>query len=533
MAQQPMSMDSDIDSGTRASTVGSSSLLRRYWPIAGILLVASWVRFGTSRDLWIDEMTSIIQATAPNLADVVGNAPVMHPPLYHMSLHLWMSVFGSGPLAVRSLSIVVGVLAVAAVYVLGVRFLGRNQGTIAAFIAAIAPFHVWYSQEVRMYVFVLLFATLSMYFFLRLLDGDRRTAIWVAYIVATILTIYSHYSGLILLLLEVSFAVFIWLTRRGSDNKAPASKSRSIRWVIIGLVLIAPLAALFFTKFLGSSLHEFIAQNSFPVTMGTLSEVLVGYHTIDVQLKQSAAWSLALYIAPLAMLGSRQLMSIRTQFLVWVVVGTVVLVYLASEIIHPLLMHPRFFSPGFPALVLLLATALTSKHDKIRKIPFAIVIGVLVIATYDQGTNLENRMRYQNVAALQYVADAYQPGDVVILTPPYADRIFDYYDVDGLDAPIQVPTLPGLGEEEFDVKEEIERSIKDKQRVFYIYTFDNLDPRIPPVVIDAKEILRKEYPLESSADFNNIEIRCYSRGIECPPSIRVGDNQATSDLGPT
>ena len=56
----------------------------------------------TRSPLWLDEALSVNIAKLP-----IGQIPAAlrhdgHPPLYYVLLHVWMSVLGSGDVAVRS-----------------------------------------------------------------------------------------------------------------------------------------------------------------------------------------------------------------------------------------------------------------------------------------------------------------------------------------------------------------------------------------------------------------------------------------------
>src|SRR5690348_16241867 len=72
--------------------------------VAGAVVTGLVLRFWTSSHLWLDEALSVDIARLP-----LGDIPRAlrhdgHPPLYYFLLHGWMSVFGEGDTAVRSLS---------------------------------------------------------------------------------------------------------------------------------------------------------------------------------------------------------------------------------------------------------------------------------------------------------------------------------------------------------------------------------------------------------------------------------------------
>ncbi len=97
-----------------------------------IILLAFGLRLAAidRQDIWGDEAFSIWLSRQP-LPQVVAGGADTHPPLYPFLLYLWLRLAGSSPLAVRTLSALIGTLTVAVVYLLGCRVpppLSREQG---------------------------------------------------------------------------------------------------------------------------------------------------------------------------------------------------------------------------------------------------------------------------------------------------------------------------------------------------------------------------------------------------------------------
>ncbi len=110
--------------------------------------------------LWWDEGYSVWFATHSLGQMAALTAEDIHPPLYYVLLHGWTWLFGTGPVALRLLSVVFGALAVPAIYLAGRQLTGsRRAALLAAGLLAINPLHVFYSQEIRMYGLVALLST--------------------------------------------------------------------------------------------------------------------------------------------------------------------------------------------------------------------------------------------------------------------------------------------------------------------------------------------------------------------------------------
>jgi mannosyltransferase len=183
-----------------------------------LLILAFGVRlYGlTYHSLWLDETVSVYLASFPPL-EILRQGMFLqepNPPFYHLLLHFWMRVFGSGEAAVRMLSALLGTLYLPPTYLLGRRLLSPRVALIATLLVAINPFLVWYSQEARMYALVATLSLWSVYCFVRAMHTPRWSW-WAAYLGVTVASLYTHFYAVLLLPAELVFLlVYAW--RRGA-----------------------------------------------------------------------------------------------------------------------------------------------------------------------------------------------------------------------------------------------------------------------------------------------------------------------------
>ncbi len=125
----------------------------RAWVLIAILLLAFGLRLYHlgAESLWYDETVSVYLAGQSLPALVAHTAGDIHPPGYYILLHTWIRLAGHSDFAVAFPSLFFGVLLVALAYRLAARFFWPEVGLLAAFLVAISPYNLWYSQEVRMY----------------------------------------------------------------------------------------------------------------------------------------------------------------------------------------------------------------------------------------------------------------------------------------------------------------------------------------------------------------------------------------------
>ncbi len=197
----------------------------RFLALAALTLLALGLRLIclTFQPLWWDEGWSLYFATTdvPNMLRLT--AVDIHPPLYYLLLHLWIGLFGSSVVAVRLLSVLIGTATVPLLYLAGRRLLGHNGGLLAAFLLTVSPFHIYYSQEVRMYGLVTLLGLAALYGALRWTwnIGHQKADIghWVLYVLTATMALYTQYYAAFLLL----GLNLIVLLRRPKSTKGPGS----------------------------------------------------------------------------------------------------------------------------------------------------------------------------------------------------------------------------------------------------------------------------------------------------------------------
>ncbi len=168
--------------------------------------------------LWWDEGWSLYFATSDPATMLQLTAVDIHPPLYYLLLHLWIGLLGSGPIAVRLLSVLIGVAAVPLIYLAGRRLFGHKTALLAALLLAISPFHIYYSQEVRMYGLVTLLGLAAFCFAGACGPTSRRGRLgswaWIGYVLAATAALYTQYYAAFLILALNVVVLFRWLRAR-------------------------------------------------------------------------------------------------------------------------------------------------------------------------------------------------------------------------------------------------------------------------------------------------------------------------------
>jgi mannosyltransferase len=212
-------------------------------PLA-ILLVAFALRLYLLADsnIWYDEGLAVWAARQSLPDSAAWTSADVHPPLYFWFLHFWRGLVGDSEFAVRWLSVAFGLLAVAVTYTLARSlFKGRGEARSVSYIAwgamallALSRFHIWWSQEARMYVLGSLLVALSLYFTVKL---RQRFTFYnaVGYLVVTVAALYTLYLLAFLLVIEGLY----WLA---TLPRTRALWRSIVAWGLLQLIALAAFA---------------------------------------------------------------------------------------------------------------------------------------------------------------------------------------------------------------------------------------------------------------------------------------------------
>lgn len=166
--------------------------------------------------MWWDELFSTVAGKLglPQVLDVSLVEDRAHPPGFLILMGL-TNLIGTTGFAARYVALCFGVATVPLLYRLGKLVGGAAVGILAAGLLTISPFHLWYSQEARMYAPLAFLATASSLLFLRMLRHPRRLEL-LAYTVVNVCGLYLHNLYPLVLLVQLVFLVI----NRGRYNRA-------------------------------------------------------------------------------------------------------------------------------------------------------------------------------------------------------------------------------------------------------------------------------------------------------------------------
>ena len=363
-----------------------------------------------------DELFTYEIVTAGSLGDVIDgiNRTELNPPLYFVLA--WLASKVGDPLIwIRVPSLVFATAAIPLVWLVGRRAVGRPAALVGTALYALAPFAVYYGSEARAYSTLTCLALASTYALLRALDSDSRWW-WAAFAAATAAVMYTHYTGIFVLIAQTAWA--LWFHRD--------------RWRAIALSIgAAAIAYVPWLPFIRENVPVDIIELVFPLTPRNFvrgqSRLFPGHPYAGIEEVPGAA-GLALVLLGIARAAAffaaralrrrppvRPTMVLIVALAVASTIGTVV----ADWVGQPIYL-PRNLIASLPALCLVIA-ALIVRAPR----PAAVAAGALLIAGLGVGTfraaQAENG-RPQYKAAAHWVDDRARPADPVAQVPGFRAR---------------------------------------------------------------------------------------------------------------
>lgn len=147
---------------------------------------------------WHNEMVMYNQTVAGGPLDIIRASVQadVHFPLYQLMLAVWIKVFGNGDIVIRLFSVLGGVLNVIVAFLVGKEIKDDKTGNIFATLTAINATLIFYSQEVKFYIFLALFVTASLYFLIKILKYNKIQD-YLGYVIINAAIIYTFTIGVL------------------------------------------------------------------------------------------------------------------------------------------------------------------------------------------------------------------------------------------------------------------------------------------------------------------------------------------------
>jgi mannosyltransferase len=231
--------------------------------LAGIVLIAAALRFYKLGDwsFWIDEIFTINRAQAHvNIQTILDYW--WQPSTSTIITGFTLRHFGVSELTSRLPTAVVGVISIPVVYLLLKRVLGSGVAMLSAFLLATAPWHLYWSQNARYLVMLLVFYISASFAFFWAIENDRPRYLLV-FVLFLFLALGERLTAAFLVPVIAIYLVALWLL---PIPKPPGFRQRNLLLLIVPLVGAMLFDLFRFLATGASSLHSTFATFAFMPT---------------------------------------------------------------------------------------------------------------------------------------------------------------------------------------------------------------------------------------------------------------------------
>lgn len=433
--------------------IGVGAAGAAHWPLVCFLLVVAIllrVVAIESEGLWTDEALTIVLANW-SIGDMLLK-PTDPTPFLYYALHKLLLPPDASLAAMRSISVVAGVLSVALMYALGRLAFGRWGGMLAAALLAIWSMHVDYSQEARAYSLLFLFTLLTsvgLYYYADRLKSEavgesgqawRRAAALAMFGAGNVLSFYTHVVSVYWIALTSLLLIALVIRRRDRLVEVGAvfilmalCASPGVRWLLQQMTIEHSfdwLEQRSFVSFLKLCLEVFLPSglwdNPFTSTLGIISVVKSMVVAICLTALGAALW-----------LGRRHLLAWpRERPHLVLLIAAYFLVPVAMWL-HGFLGQPMLIGRGMlysvPGMILLITGLCLSLERRTAMAAGGVAIALFALSILLSGTI---RAREDWRGAYAFLAGAAAAGDIIALCPEYNYPALRYHAAASIGVPV-------------------------------------------------------------------------------------------------
>lgn len=482
--------------------------------IAALTLLAFLLRRYNlgEQSLWFDEADIVERAKQP-LSILMGGftAPGENGPLYTLMLHYWMGLIDSFPFIrqvmhaifgasyeapVRGMAMLFGTAAIPVMYALARRIGGHWLGLIAATLLAFNPFHIWHSQDAKMYSLLVLMTLLST--LLYIVAGERNTVRhWALYVLATWIMLTVHSMAGLVLLGQLAATPFLWRshpkvwasTHGKSVFRIPHS---AIKWGLAMLLILGPLFPIAWLRL--TALLTGTADVGGWYLPTSLLDILQTTFVAFAMNRADPPWETigAVLMAVLALLGAIALIrnrvstgqdvgmrdtryAIRNQSLVFALWLIPISIFWLITLKIPLY-QSRYLIMALPSYLIMAAAGLLFLR-RFHTAAMAVGAGALGLVSFVAllGVSYSPQVQKEDWrGAMVYVSDHLRLRDAIVVFPGYLRTAVDlYYQPGGSGRVPTVPIkpLPSLGTQNFgdrELTDVLRKTVECQERVWLI-----------------------------------------------------------------
>jgi len=333
------------------------------------------------------------------------NSDFGNPPFYYIFLDYWTYLFGDNEFSIRFPSVIFGLLSILVLYYLASLLFNKRIALFGALILAVNPFHIYLSQQARMYSLFTLFSLLSLIYFFKILKDGRKKNM-ILYLFFNALNLYTHYFAIFVLFIEV---LYFFLSYKKFKFE---SKSFILTNLFI-FILFSPQLIKTYNGLLDKT-SEFnwgLRPSEYFIS---IFNSFLGWNT--------AFTAIVFLLFIFGLLRIKNFDKKLNLFgIFYVLLPLVVGIFLSFK----MAIMPRYFIFILPIYIMFISKGLI--NIKYKWIQIFLISGILLISGFNLAEDYSKPYHAQWREVVKYIESNSQENDIILFNAGYTQSPFDYY----------------------------------------------------------------------------------------------------------
>lgn len=374
----------------------------------------------SERSIWLDEAITAQVSQSGILGIVLNRSQTgIHPPLYFILMYFWTKIFGDSEFALRSLSLVFGVLSILILYRFVSKIYDRTIALISSLLFTLSPFFLYFSQEARMYSLFTFLALLSLNYVYNLVTKEFTRKNLIIILIINSILLYTHFFSTLLILVE---NIFIFITQRRNFKNF----KKWLLYQFINLIIFSPWLYVILIRNT-PEVYQGAQSLSFYTILASFYQIFFGFARSIIE-KGNLHYFIFIFFLILAFFGMLPPYNDKKGFLLNILYFFIP--FFSLIIISSLgksFYSSRYMSAFVPGVLIIISRGI----KKIKFYPLITVLVLFLIGLYSiLDISYYTRMKYLNRPwrdIVSFIHENSEPSHKVIITEAYYYRPFEYY----------------------------------------------------------------------------------------------------------
>lgn len=378
------------------------------------------------QSLRLDEAQSIWVATKSIHEILKFTAEDVHVPLYFITLHFWLQVFGTSVAMARTLSLIFFLMSFFGLYALALKLGDRNVTLLAMMLFSLSPFLVWYSTETRMYTLFVLVTIINNIFFLRFLQSNGANG-KLGLLLSNVFGFYTHYFFTLLVAAQGIFLIVKAVSSLLQKKTERLRRTLLLFAALVGGALVFFVPWLWYVKRLGFAAYTqpLISPPTSYNLFQAFFNFIFGFQPQGVQSVLVSFWPL---LGMMVLLIFTQRMSNRPNNLSYMLAATFLPITIAFLVsfIRPIFL-PRYLIFVTPTFFITIAWVIMVFAKKIFLPALIAAVLLLIALLLHQNLSSYSPIREDYKSVSLYLSGKVTAKDIITVSAPFTIYPIEYY----------------------------------------------------------------------------------------------------------